>query len=149
MQLYAYRNTEAGYRQKAAVIQATPVVLPPISGAQRDLILLQKQEVSEAMRRARAAARRYNGHIKSLEDIARMICVALNVRKIDLISHRRTKRVAFARQAVCYWACRLTAHSLPEIGKFLGGRDHTTVLHGTNVYPDKRAAMGRHLKKVR
>ena len=31
-----------------------------------------------------------------------------------------------------YLARELTGHSLPEIGRGLGGRSHTTVLHGVN-----------------
>jgi chromosomal replication initiator protein len=30
-----------------------------------------------------------------------------------------------------YLAKKLTAHSFPRIGKLMGGKDHTTVLHGT------------------
>jgi chromosomal replication initiator protein len=31
-----------------------------------------------------------------------------------------------------YLARELTAHSLPEIGRGIGGRSHTTVLHAVN-----------------
>ena len=48
----------------------------------------------------------------------------------DLISHRRQVPVSAARH-VYFWMCRhLTSKSYPEIGKFCGNRNHTTVMHG-------------------
>ena len=41
-------------------------------------------------------------------------------------------RVATARQVAMYLARELTEHSLPEIGRGIGGRNHTTVLHAVN-----------------
>ncbi len=43
---------------------------------------------------------------------------------------RRDKRVALARQIAMYLAREETAASLAQIGEALGGRDHTTILHG-------------------
>ena len=40
--------------------------------------------------------------------------------------------VATARQVAMYLARELTGHSLPEIGRGIGGRSHTTVLHAVN-----------------
>ena len=40
-------------------------------------------------------------------------------------------------------AKELTEHSLPEIGDFFGGRDHTTVLHACRVIVDLRGSDGR------
>jgi chromosomal replication initiator protein len=40
--------------------------------------------------------------------------------------------VAQARQVAMYLARELTDHSLPEIGRGIGGRNHTTVLHAVN-----------------
>jgi chromosomal replication initiator protein len=37
--------------------------------------------------------------------------------------------VMVPRQTYCWIAKRFTGRSLPEIGKSLGGRDHTTALH--------------------
>jgi hypothetical protein len=52
-----------------------------------------------------------------------------SVSKNDLMGHRRHKLVGWPRQ-VFMWRCRHeTLRSLPEIGRFIGGRDHTTVLH--------------------
>jgi chromosomal replication initiator protein len=46
-----------------------------------------------------------------------------------------------ARQVAMYLARELTEHSLPEIGRGVGGRNHTTVMHaidrvGTAVRTD-------------
>ncbi len=53
-----------------------------------------------------------------------------NVSLIDLVSPRRNAKITFARQIAMYLAHRVTDRSLPEIGRAIGGRDHTTVLHG-------------------
>lgn len=50
--------------------------------------------------------------------------------KVDLCSHRRTAGVVYWRQIAMYLMREHTLSSLPEIGRFLGGRDHTTILHG-------------------
>ena len=48
----------------------------------------------------------------------------------DLLSKRRTKDVVRARQIAMYLAREETDASLPQIGEALGGRNHSTVLHG-------------------
>jgi chromosomal replication initiator protein len=53
-----------------------------------------------------------------------------NLRMADLLSPRRARPVARPRQIAMYLAKILTAHSLPEIGRKFGGRDHTTIIHG-------------------
>jgi chromosomal replication initiator protein len=53
-----------------------------------------------------------------------------NVTVLELKSPRREKRITLARHEACYRLKNETSLSLPQIGKLLGGRDHTTVLHG-------------------
>jgi chromosomal replication initiator protein len=48
----------------------------------------------------------------------------------DLEGPCRARRIARPRQALMYLACQDTDRSTPWIGCRLGGRDHTTVLHG-------------------
>jgi chromosomal replication initiator protein len=48
----------------------------------------------------------------------------------DLASRKRTKVIAQARQLAMYLAREETETSLPQIGQALGGRDHSTVVHG-------------------
>jgi chromosomal replication initiator protein len=56
-----------------------------------------------------------------------------DVKLTDLVGKRRHKSVVLPRQ-VCMWlARRHTRYSLEEIGGYLGGRDHTTVLHAVRT----------------
>ncbi len=54
------------------------------------------------------------------------------VERRELLSRDRRATVATARQVAMYLARELTDHSLPEIGRGMGGRSHTTVLHAVN-----------------
>jgi chromosomal replication initiator protein len=54
------------------------------------------------------------------------------VERQALLARDRHPAVATARQVAMYLARELTEHSLPEIGRGMGGRSHTTVLHAVN-----------------
>jgi chromosomal replication initiator protein len=54
------------------------------------------------------------------------------VERSELLARDRRPAVATARQVAMYLARELTEHSLPEIGRGVGGRNHTTVLHAVN-----------------
>jgi chromosomal replication initiator protein len=54
------------------------------------------------------------------------------VERQSLLARDRRPSVATARQVAMYLARELTGHSLPEIGRGMGGRSHTTVLHAVN-----------------
>jgi chromosomal replication initiator protein len=57
-----------------------------------------------------------------------------HVTQAQLLSPRRMRtRFAFARQVSMYLARKRTRMSLAEIGEALGGRDHSTVIHGVRV----------------
>ncbi|MGN6438520.1 MAG: helix-turn-helix domain-containing protein [Agriterribacter sp.] len=47
----------------------------------------------------------------------------------SIMGKARYKEIVSARQLFCYLAKRYTGLTLVEIGKYLGGRDHTTVIH--------------------
>jgi chromosomal replication initiator protein len=50
----------------------------------------------------------------------------------ELLSPRRTRALANARQIAMYLCRELTDLSLPRIGERFGGRDHSTVMHATS-----------------
>jgi hypothetical protein len=54
----------------------------------------------------------------------------------DLISSSMSRRVARARQTTMYLMWALTETSLPDIGRFLGGRRHSTVVYARNKVED-------------
>ncbi len=49
---------------------------------------------------------------------------------VDILSARRTANIVLPRQIAYYFCKTMTLRSLPDIGRQLGGRDHTTILHG-------------------
>jgi chromosomal replication initiator protein len=75
-----------------------------------------------------AAGATDTGRIK-IEDILKVVSRHFNVGRNDLLSARRAREVVMPRQIGMYLAKKLTARSLPEIGRRFGGRDHSTVLH--------------------
>jgi chromosomal replication initiator protein len=58
----------------------------------------------------------------------------------ELVSKRRTKEVVRARHIAIYLAREETDASLPQIGEALGGRNHSTVLHGYQKIADEVAS---------
>lgn len=61
-------------------------------------------------------------------------CVAdeFGVTLAELKAKRRSKNIVLPRQVAMYLIRQLTEASLPEIARFFGGRDHTTVLYAYN-----------------
>lgn len=62
----------------------------------------------------------------------------------ELVSDRRHLEVVRPRQIAMYLSKKLTGKSLPAIGKRIGGRDHTTVLHAVRTI-EQHAAKNPHL----
>lgn len=61
----------------------------------------------------------------------------------DITKRRRHRKIVWARQEAMYRAYEETRRSLPEIGKYMGGFDHTTVWHGIHAHEKRMAAEGR------
>ncbi len=64
------------------------------------------------------------------ELIIDVIAEHFNITSADIYSVNKSRNIAFPRQIAMYLSRKLTDYSLAEIGKLLGNRDHTTVLHG-------------------
>ena len=72
-------------------------------------------------------------------------CRVFGVTRQELQSQMRNDRLVMARHFVMYWCGRLTNLSTKQTGRLLGGKDHTTVIHGRQTYPARRAKMGRYV----
>jgi chromosomal replication initiator protein len=66
----------------------------------------------------------------SLQEIVKAVAHFYGLSVEDLKSPRRSKAVALPRQVAMYLAREETDASLLEVGKALGGRDHSTILYG-------------------
>jgi len=64
------------------------------------------------------------------EDVMRVVATYYNVTVDDIKGPRRTREIATPRQVAMFLCRELTDASMSSIGKAMGGRDHTTVLHG-------------------
>jgi len=74
----------------------------------------------------------------TVENIKKTVAQHYNIKTSDMDSKRRTRSIARPRQVAMALSKELTNHSLPEIGKFFGNRDHTTVLHACRKIKELR-----------
>lgn len=64
------------------------------------------------------------------EKIFKVISDFFSIGKDDLLGKRRQKELVHPRQISMYLLKRELNHSYPMIGRLLGGKDHTTIMHG-------------------
>jgi len=67
----------------------------------------------------------------TMDEILNAVAEHYGVTPDELKARGRSKEVVRPRQVAMYLIRQLTGASLPEIGQFFGGRDHTTVLYAT------------------
>ena len=65
-----------------------------------------------------------------------LVAASFNLTTERLISRDRSRAVALPRQIAMYLLRREADISLPQIGKILGGRDHTTVIYAIDKITD-------------
>lgn len=79
----------------------------------------------------------------TVSNIQKTVADYYQLRLSDLLSMSRSRSLARPRQLAMALSKELTEHSLPEIGRAFGGRDHTTVLHACRTMRDLRATNGK------
>lgn len=85
----------------------------------------------------------------SLDELLRQICAKHKLTKIDVISASRSRGLVNARQEFFYRAATETTHSYPKIGRFVGNRDHTTVMYGVASFCAKHGLQRPRALKLR
>ncbi|MBK5937953.1 chromosomal replication initiator protein DnaA [Halochromatium roseum] len=116
------RELEGALRRLAANSRflGVPVTVEFAKDALRDMLVAQDKQVS-------------------IENIQKAVAAHYKIRVSDLLSSSRSRSVARPRQVAMTLAKELTKHSLPEIGKAFGGRDHSTVIHAARKIAELRS----------
>ncbi len=85
-------------------------------------VVLAKETLKDL---ARLSARKFTS-----KKILRVVAEYFAVDAVDLLGKKRVQELVYPRQIVMYLLRHELGHTLPQIGDELGGKDHTTVLHG-------------------
>ena len=73
----------------------------------------------------------------TMKDVLRLTAERFGVEIADLTGKGRRQELVTPRQVAMYLIREHTQHSLPEIGAFFGGRDHSTVLYAVKKVQDR------------
>lgn len=68
----------------------------------------------------------------STKKVVQTVAKYFEIEQSDLLGKKRTKELVYPRQLVMYLLREVLNQSYPQIGEALGGKDHTTVMHGVN-----------------
>ncbi|MCD8287087.1 MAG: chromosomal replication initiator protein DnaA [Clostridia bacterium] len=63
------------------------------------------------------------------ESVISAVCTYYKVNKTDLVGKCKKKEIVLPRQICCYLMCEILSLPLISIGKYLGNRDHTTIIY--------------------
>lgn len=64
------------------------------------------------------------------ELIINTVCEHFHIRKEDILGSKRNSEIVYPRQIAMYLCREMTQTQFKEIGNIMGGRDHSTVIHG-------------------
>lgn len=99
--------------QTHLTVSDTPANLSNIQDAIRGMITVNKKK-----------------KLLSTDHVNSIICDFYNVERDDILGPRRHKEYVRPRQILMYLLKQELGLSYPNIGNYLGGRDHTTIMHG-------------------
>lgn len=66
----------------------------------------------------------------NVNEVLKAVCAYYSVKTTDIKGERRMKELVIPRQVAMYLIKEITHMPYITIGTFLGGRDHTTIMHG-------------------
>ncbi len=65
----------------------------------------------------------------TMELIQKKVAEYFDIKPSDMKTKKRTRQIVYPRQIAMYLTREMTSLTLPEIGEYFGGRDHSTVIH--------------------
>ena len=79
----------------------------------------------------------------NVNEILKAVCLYYSVKMQDIKGKRRNQELVIPRQVAMYLMKEITDMPFMSIGEFLGGRDHTTVMHGVSKIQGEVAETGK------
>ncbi|MDE7327755.1 MAG: chromosomal replication initiator protein DnaA [Lachnospiraceae bacterium] len=86
--------------------------------------------------------------IVTVDHIVDIVAEHFNITQNDIYSNSRSRNVAYPRQIAMYLSKKLTTNSVTDIGKFLGNRDHSTIIHGYDKIESDLATNKNNIKNT-
>ncbi len=77
---------------------------------------------------------------RSMRDIATEIAEQNGFKLHDLVGVSRCQPVARVRHQAFHAIMATGRFSTPQVGRFFGGRDHTTIIHGVRRHAERMAS---------
>jgi chromosomal replication initiator protein len=127
------RSAQVSNEILAYIARKIPSNIRDLEGALNRVILLANlTHVPLTLEAAQAALAGILSHSAALtpERIVSAVARHYSLSEEQLIGRSRARAVSVPRQLAMFLIREETDSSLPEIGKLLGGRDHSTILHG-------------------
>ena len=81
--------------------------------------------------------------------ILKKVCEEYNISEEDVSSKKRNAELVEPRQIVMYLCRDMTEASLADIGRILGKKDHTTIIHGVKKIESEMAENNNMAQKVK
>lgn len=143
------RRERLGLSQARPVVSYRPPPAPTPEPIVRDVIVLDVKPVIDM---PKAEIIDYGDGISmpsipKWRGIALEVCKKHGIKFTDLCSDRRDRKAVSARHEAAYRMRNETTLSLPQIGKRLGGKDHTSILYGINRHEARLAGEVYHKKR--
>ncbi len=126
LEMLARRFTKNIRRMEGALTNL--VAYASLVNASQPLPISKAQELL-----AEAFMQEDDNQVVDIQIIQKKVAEYYKIDEAEICGKRRTANIAMARQVAMFISRRLTTHSLQEIGKQFGNRDHGTVMHAMNV----------------
>lgn len=130
---------------KPAVLRARDVpdeASQPVRTPMESLLSYKPGHITIAHALAALAERPIERPIQRAAEIISVVSAMTGVQQRDLRGTSRRAHIVIARQ-FCMWSVKkITGRSLPEVGRLMGNRDHTTVLHAVRKIEGLLGACG-------
>jgi hypothetical protein len=113
--------------KKATIVALTPIPLPvaPKFKPPTSHWIMTLEEVNKEAT-----------PIYACVDILSAVAIVFKLNVTEIKAHRRYRKLSEARHIFFYLARKHTTLSYPNIGKYCGGYDHTSVMHGVSRVKD-------------